>query len=184
MSAQNTPELFSSPVSASVSSQLTSSSSSAAQPRSRRHHHHHRNTSSSLVSSSLPLGISLFALSILACFQFQSYRKVRKIRRELERQIALRQEERIGRINVEKKVRKEGQEILLQSSVGYPLSPIGFIESPFPDRRGIQFSLSLFFFLVLLSLFLSIRDTSSTDPRSFRTWIYSFFKENHSVCTF
>jgi hypothetical protein len=146
MSAQNTPELFSSPVSTSVSSQLTSSSSSTAQPRSRRHHHHHhRNTSSSLVSSSLPLGISLFALSILACFQFQSYRKVRKIRRELERQIALRQEERIGRINVEKKVRKEGQEILLQSSVGYPLIPIGFIESPFPDRRGIQFSLSLSF---------------------------------------
>jgi hypothetical protein len=122
---------------------ITSSSSaplpSITQQRSRRSHHH-RSSSPSIVNNSLPLGFSLFALSILACFQLQSYRKTRKIRRELERQIALRQEERIGRINIEKKVRKEGQEILLHNTVGYPLIPIGFIESPFPDRRGLYHS--------------------------------------------
>ena len=41
--------------------------------------------------------------------------------------------ERTGRINAEKKIRKEHQETV--SSKGIRVESIGVIESPFPDRR-------------------------------------------------
>ena len=53
---------------------------------------------------------------------------------ELQTERDLREKERIGRISVQKRTRDRltGQSI----KSGYQYRPIGFIESPFPDRRG------------------------------------------------
>ena len=53
---------------------------------------------------------------------------------ELQKEKELREKERIGRISVQKKTRDRLTEQSLK--LGYQYRPIGFVESPFPDRRG------------------------------------------------
>jgi len=53
---------------------------------------------------------------------------------ELEKQVKLRANERIGRISAQQANRDEKNKQLEVS--GYHYHPIGHIESPFPDRRG------------------------------------------------
>ncbi len=60
--------------------------------------------------------------------------RVEEKEREIEKERELRQIERNGRITSQKEKRKEIQKI--QHLNGYNFSPIGVIESPFPDRRG------------------------------------------------
>ena len=52
----------------------------------------------------------------------------------LQKEKDLREKERLGRISVQKKTRDRlnGENLKL----GYQYRPIGFVESPFPDRRG------------------------------------------------
>lgn len=83
---------------------------------------------------SLPMAASLFALSILSTFYLHSRQKMRKYKKEIAKQVKLRQDERTGRINAEKKIRKDHQESV--SNKGIRLETIGVIESPFPDRRA------------------------------------------------
>lgn len=83
---------------------------------------------------SLPLASSLFSLSIICVFTLHNRYKLKKYRHQLEKQAQLRQEERKGRITAEKKLRKSSQETLGTS--GFTYQPIGYIESPFPDRRA------------------------------------------------
>ena len=58
----------------------------------------------------------------------------RKFEKELQVEKDLREKERLGRISVQKRTRDRLTEENLK--VGYQYRPIGFIESPFPDRRG------------------------------------------------
>ena len=53
---------------------------------------------------------------------------------ELQKEKELREKERVGRISVQKKTRDRLTEQNLK--LGYQYRPIGFVESPFPDRRG------------------------------------------------
>jgi tRNA-Thr(GGU) m(6)t(6)A37 methyltransferase TsaA len=60
--------------------------------------------------------------------------KLEEKEREIEKEKELRQVERQGRITSQKEKRKEIQKT--QAISGFNFSPIGVIESPFPDRRG------------------------------------------------
>lgn len=53
---------------------------------------------------------------------------------DIEKEKELRKIERKGRITTQKKKREDIQKE--QNSNGYNFNPIGYIESPFPDRRG------------------------------------------------
>ena len=133
--ASTTPTVASNP---SESAPLSASSSS----NSHGHGHPHHSSSSrrklrhlvKATGDSFLLGISFFCMSILAVRSYQTYRKLQKYRKEVAKQAKLRQDERNGRISLEKKLRQEHQESLITNGIN--LQPIGVIESPFVDRRG------------------------------------------------
>ena len=59
---------------------------------------------------------------------------VEKFDEELRKEIYQRSKERLGRISVQRKSRERLNQENLKS--GYQYRPIGYVQSPFPDRRG------------------------------------------------
>lgn len=89
--------------------------------------------------------VSVFvALAVLVgqtaalCFLWNGYRTTTEqlagTQEELEKQTKLRAVERAGRISVQQAKRETVHKSV--ESNGYNYQPIGFVESPFPDRRG------------------------------------------------
>lgn len=69
------------------------------------------------------------------CYKVKWYDdKVEKLEADLEKQKKLRQDERNARINSQKQSRKDALDN--KREVGFTFRPIGYVESPFPDRRG------------------------------------------------
>jgi tRNA-Thr(GGU) m(6)t(6)A37 methyltransferase TsaA len=77
----------------------------------------------------------LFMTSLIVCTSLFHLRKERETREALEEEVKkwkqLREEERIARIELQKQKRKETFQ-----REGYTYHPIGYLESPFPNRRG------------------------------------------------
>ena len=77
-------------------------------------------------------------VAVILYYRSQSLQNVtlakEKFAEELKKEKDLREKERLGRISVQKRTRDRltGQNLKL----GYQYHPIGFVESPFPDRRG------------------------------------------------
>ena len=64
----------------------------------------------------------------------QQVNTITQFKADAEKYKQLREVERNGRINIQKKIREN----IIRSSdeVGYQYKPIALVESPFPDRRG------------------------------------------------
>ena len=88
--------------------------------------------------SSATSGELLFVLSIVSAFLRATQRtqsvRISDLTTELDREWKLRFSEREGRIQLQKN--RRAQNIQEQEETGYRFKPIGYIESPFPDRRG------------------------------------------------
>ena len=77
-------------------------------------------------------------VAFILYYRNQSLRNIalakEKFSEELKKEKDLREKERLGRISVQKRTRDR---LTVQNlKQGYQYRPIGFVESPFPDRRG------------------------------------------------
>jgi tRNA-Thr(GGU) m(6)t(6)A37 methyltransferase TsaA len=80
----------------------------------------------------------IFNVAIVVCIRRRHSREISEVEKkfdeELKKERAQRGKERLGRISVQKKSRERLTQENLKS--GYQYRPIGYVQSPFPDRRG------------------------------------------------
>lgn len=85
----------------------------------------------SLIVSALTVSfLGYYSYSVIAQLKSQ----VKQLENDVEKQKRLRQDERNGRITAQKSNRKDANEDKCMN--GFTFRPIGYVESPFPDRRG------------------------------------------------
>lgn len=80
----------------------------------------------------------MFVLTMVSCLLWTVHKVhsnvITDLTAEINRERKLRISEREGRIQVQKNQRYS--KIREQDEAGYRFKPIGYVESPFPDRRG------------------------------------------------
>lgn len=80
-------------------------------------------------------GVSISALVLISLESLYFYHYYNESKQQIEKITQLKNEERIGRINTQQKLRNlitENNNI----NNGYNLEPIGYVESPYNERRG------------------------------------------------
>lgn len=91
-----------------------------------------------MISATVITAALIVDAALLLYFRNKSLRDIaaveEKFAKELQKEKDLREKERLGRISVQKRTRDRLTNENLK--LGYQYRPIGFVESPFPDRRG------------------------------------------------